>query len=130
MHSFAIMALLHRRPRLPIMALLHRRPRLPSPAILDAPTDGLAGPSRCAGLKPAIKRRFLARLATAALSLPQQHGGGGDVLALEDPSEPLDSVAVGHRLREWHCARSGPPAPLPTEKPARLLQSREADPAR
>jgi hypothetical protein len=61
--------------------------------------------SRCAGIKPAIKRRYLARLATAALSLPEQDGGGGDVLCFEDAAEPLDAVAVGHRLRDWHCAR-------------------------
>ncbi len=67
--------------------------------------DAMDALSRCAAIKPAIKRRFLARLATAALSLPEQHGGGGDVLAFEDPVEPLDSVAVGHRLREWQCAR-------------------------
>ncbi len=92
--------------------------------------DAIDAVSRCAAIKPAIRRRFLARLAAAAQSLPEQDSGGGDVLAFEDPAEPLDSVAVGHRLREWHCARCGSvrhgSAPRPTPWPCRAAPLRVA----
>ena len=61
--------------------------------------------SRCSAIKPGIKRRFLSRLAVAAVSLPEPHGGGGEVLNFEDTNGAVDSVAVGHRLREWVCSR-------------------------
>jgi hypothetical protein len=68
-------------------------------------TEAIDAVSRCNSTKTSIKRRYLERLAAAVLTLPEQEAVSGDVFSFDDLDEPLDSVAVGNRLREWEFAR-------------------------